>query len=753
MKKTIFNSVKIGLLVAGIILTTGYVKAGTYTAVASGNWSSSVTWGGTPAPFNLAAGDQVTIASGITVTMDSTVTMNGLLAQISVAGTLSSSNSTSLNIDIGTLAGAGTIAVGNVSLNGGSTFSFTGNLTAQTFTSSIIGLTSAANIKVNKTLALWDALSIQTGGTLNMAAGSTITIYGGQLNLGGGTLNLSASYNVKYVSASTTTGMELSGSGLNNVNINVGTGNTVTLGANLTTSDSLQFTSGTLVLNGNTLTINGAVTGTASLTGDANANLVVNTSGGIASSLSFTSGGQTLNNFTLNIGSGNSLAIASALTVNGTLNMNSGASLSIHGIALNVNGPLTGSGMFMVNSSSSLIVNTQSSVTAPIKLTGANIGNFTVNVGSGNTVSLGSDLTVAGTLNMQSGTLVLSNYNMFVMGDIAASGSGLISSTASSNVTISTATSPSGVLAFSSTGNVVNNLTVSVGGLGKVVMGSDVIIQGMLNFTSGYISTGSYNVQVAASGSIKGMSSTSYVITAPSGQLTLNVSTSSTATYPVGTGSYYFPASISLNAGSPSGTVGVNVSQGVYSQGTTGVDISANQPLVNATWLFETNISSGLNYSMVLSWPSSAEVNGFMHVSDYIAHYTAGNWDVNTFSSATASGSGMFSLQRNNLSSMSPFAVFDSSTSPSGVNEIADNNQFQVYPNPASDNIYVKNTFTSGELVYADIVNICGQTISTTRMENSSITTIPVKNLVTGVYFIRLYNDHMNIVEKFIKAE
>lgn len=80
MKNKISSS-KIGFIIVVALLGSNFARAaGTFTAAASGNWSSSATWGGTPPPFTLAAGDQVTIGSGITVTMDSNVNVNGLLA-------------------------------------------------------------------------------------------------------------------------------------------------------------------------------------------------------------------------------------------------------------------------------------------------------------------------------------------------------------------------------------------------------------------------------------------------------------------------------------------------------------------------------------------------------------------------------------------------------------------------------------------------------------------------------------------------
>jgi len=87
MKKSIRNPAKMGLLMASFMLAGGIVSGQTYIASASGDWSSSLTWGGTPPPFALTAGETVTIDPGVTVTMDQNVIVNGTIDIL--GGTLS----------------------------------------------------------------------------------------------------------------------------------------------------------------------------------------------------------------------------------------------------------------------------------------------------------------------------------------------------------------------------------------------------------------------------------------------------------------------------------------------------------------------------------------------------------------------------------------------------------------------------------------------------------------------------------------
>ncbi|HSY76795.1 MAG TPA: hypothetical protein VK890_08060, partial [Bacteroidia bacterium] len=60
MKTKLYNSAKIGLTLLAATLSGGFASGATFTAVASGNWSSSATWGGSAPAFKLGVIDQVT---------------------------------------------------------------------------------------------------------------------------------------------------------------------------------------------------------------------------------------------------------------------------------------------------------------------------------------------------------------------------------------------------------------------------------------------------------------------------------------------------------------------------------------------------------------------------------------------------------------------------------------------------------------------------------------------------------------------
>lgn len=592
--KNILNSKTAGVItITLLIFITSLSYGATFTAIASGNWSSTTTWGGSVPPSNITS-DQVIIPSGVNVTMDNNVTLNGAIAVLNVEGTLSSASSTALTIMAGTVSGTGTIHAGSLTCETAAVLSFTGSITANTLVCNALNLLVAADIMVSQSLQLGSGiLNLQTGSSLDVGTNATIVVSGGAITLSGGTVGLSGLYNVSYISASSIAGVELTGSGLNDVSVNVGPANTVTLSGNLN---------------------------------------------------------------------------------------------------------------------------------------------------------------VSGTLYLTTGTLVLAGHNLTITGNLASSGTGNISSTVSSDISISTPASLSGVLTFSSSGNAVNNFTVSIGGDGSVTLGSDIMVQGILNLVSGYLNTGNYNVEIGMSGSISGGANTSYVITGMNGSLSMHLTAGAPVAtiFPVGTSTHLCPTAVLLNSGSASGQVYVGVAANVYAQGTSGVDISATQPVVDATWFIHSDITSNLNMLLTLMWEASAEVNAFDRNAAYISHNVSGSWDAVTTASANIESSGMYSMSRNSITSLSPFAVFDQNTIPTAVaDEPADLIAFDIYPNPAADFVNVKYP-TPTIPTYIEVVNILGAKLYSARLTRTNMI-IPVEKYLPGNYFIRIYNDNMSTVKKFVK--
>jgi hypothetical protein len=749
MKKSIKNPTKIGMLLASFMLVCSIVSATTYTAVLSGNWSASATWGGTAPPFTLSTTDQVIIPLTFTVTMDQNVTLNGALSSINVLGTLSASPFIMLDVISGTLSGAGSINAANIVLGAAAIVTSTGAIVADSINDAIATLNTTAQITFYNVLNLSGVLTMDAAGVLTAGANSNIIISGGNIALSGGLLALTADYTVKYINSSALAGLELTGTGLGTVTIDVPPADTVALVADAILTDSLKFIGGILKLNGFNLTTSSQITGPVAIAGNILSSVTINTPIGLSNAIGFIKGFQNLDNLTVNVGVGNSVAISSPVTVNGILMIATGSALNISNEALTVAGNLTGTGMMDVNALSKLAFTGIATVTGDVTLSGIMLGKLTENIGAAKTLTLVTALNVD-TLDLMSGTLVLNGNNLSVNADVTAAGTGLILSSSKSNISVTTANAVTGPLTFALLGDSINNMTVTIGNAGSVKLGSDLNIKGTLSFVTGYVDLDSNNLQMAKAAVISGANKTAYIITSGGGNLIMSANLSKIDTFQVGTLANYLPAITSLNISSDTGTIGLSVSPEVYSHGTTGVVISAFQPMVNATWFFQNNIGAGINANMTLAWTASAEVNGFANTWDYISHYSSMWDDIGDSMNAIVSG-GLMSITRANITSMSPFAVFDKKTVTTSVNEVSKTNgDFIIYPNPVSENLYVKNTTGITGLVNVEIYNTLGQMVSSFQMTDE-VNAVPVNNLTTGTYLIRFYNDNMEVVQKFSK--
>ncbi|HRC33138.1 MAG TPA: T9SS type A sorting domain-containing protein [Bacteroidia bacterium] len=88
-------------------------------------------------------------------------------------------------------------------------------------------------------------------------------------------------------------------------------------------------------------------------------------------------------------------------------------------------------------------------------------------------------------------------------------------------------------------------------------------------------------------------------------------------------------------------------------------------------------------------------------------------------------------------------------TGPVGISEIANTTNANVFPNPATDKIFVK---TNNATQY-EIVNVTGQSIAKQQIVYTGANlTIDVRNLQSGIYFLRLIqNDGTLSTNKFVK--
>lgn len=807
----------------------------TYTAVASGSYSSSATWsGGMVPPQTISLLDQVDIGSGYTVTFDQNIIVSaGLATGLDVDGSLVSANNAALIVQSGNLTGSGTIDVDSLSLGIASGFTFTGTIIADDFSSVALNSTTVADVTVNGQLWLNGALDFLANSSLTMGNNATIVITDGVFTNSGGTLNLTGNYNVVYNGSALTAGLELSGSGLQSFTVDLDNNtDMLTLAADLNVKGTLSLLSGRLVLNGNDLTIgadgdisasgtgtvvstsssniiinaNGGTAGSLQFSGSANAvngftvnvgagsqtgiegtltiagelmltsgtlnfsgtnlrldgtlsgsgmlyansasNLNITSTSGLSTDLNFAAGGQVVNNLTINTASGTSVGLASALVVDGDLLVNAGTQFDITGVSLTLNDGFSGTGTFTTNSTTDLILNVSNS--GSLNITGVNgsVGTLAFN-GQGHTLTLTGDLTVNTNLSLQNGVISLDGNDLVIAGGITAGGSGALASNSQSNLSIITTTALAGGLTFTNNNN-VNDFIVNIGTGNTLDLNSDVDVDGELQLLSGVLNIEDNDINLQTGATLMGGSDSSYVNTSAGGSLNMQLTANTAATFAVGTDNNYAPAWVELNNGSASGNVGVSVMPEVMAEGTTGGDVSVSQPVVDATWHVTSSISANLNLDLKVMWSTDMEVNGFDRANAYVSHYVNADWDATADMAATTEANGMFSLRRDGLTSLSPFAVFDESTVVTGIKEAANTLQFLMFPNPASTNMIINCPEANSENLMVDIMNIQGGIVRSYNITSDNYS-IPVADLASGSYIARVYNAKVNGVQKFTK--
>lgn len=329
---------------------------------------------------------------------------------------------------------------------------------------------------------------LTVNGTLTLAAGSVMNINNGTLELRGGvsgTGTLSGGADAELILAGTAGNVTVAFSGdqrVSELSIDK-SGRIATINSNLTVLNDLEVTNGTLALGANTtLTLSGDIELDQPIRGATTANLVVNGSGEIDGNFTFAASYRDLASLTLNR-SGDDFILGSALTVGGAVTITDGT-ICLNGNTLNINGAASLSGGFICSSSTSSLVFGGSGALSTIRFAVDNriINNLT-STRTGQTLTLGTELTVNGTLNVSS--LAIGANTLTVAGSVASTT--MLRGSGSSNLTF-TGTAAS-TLNFETGYQTLNQYTQTTGSA-VVTLGSSLAIGATVNQTVGSFAIG-----------------------------------------------------------------------------------------------------------------------------------------------------------------------------------------------------------------------------------------------------------------------
>ncbi len=615
------------LLLIGVVVFVGGVlgqTVGDYQTRASGNWNANTTWQVYTAGswVNCNSGDYPGVASGagtVNILNNHTVTITSnvpnSIGALSINGGGSDSyiqfnpgvsltvtgqtylNSNSNNDEKSITVDAGIFSTGSISSNSDSN----GDTRDAYIRISTGTVTVDGNIDLNST-SLRTYIRFTDNGTLNV--GGTITGGGITSTVGGGA-NAPTSGTVNYNNAAQTVG-------------------TYTYN-NLTLSGSgLKTTTG--------VTVNGIL----SMEGTATASVVPNYGTGATlqyagsalqtTGVEFPTSPSAIPNLTIN--NANGVNLNSSKTVSGSLDLKQG-SLSIGANTLTLSGTTTrnapGTGTITGNASGNISIGGTGAFGTLFFTGGSNtINNLTINRTASGTITLGTDLSVAGTLTSTAGTINTA-YNINI-NNTDACGAGVVNATAG---TITYSGTTQNIISGSYYILTKNNASATAS------LCSNIRINNILNVGAGIINLGTYNITISEGASITGAFSTSNMLqTSSTGMLIKegNASTDFTMVYPVGTVSNYTPMTISSLTATVAGTGSVSV-RAVAA-------VAPGPPAANSTdlqkyWSVTSNNLSAINANVNFVYNNPGEVGSGGNQTIYIPYlYSGAAWSMPAGSSA-----------------------------------------------------------------------------------------------------------------------
>lgn len=249
-------------------------------------------------------------------------------------------------------------------------------------------------------------------------------------------------------------------------------------------------------------------------------------------------------------------------------------------------------------------------------------------------------------LNIQSGA------SFFI--DLGATVSVMGNVTSQSNITGAGTLQMKGTAAQSIDmgGNTIPNLQID--NANNVSLSSDATIGSNLDFVNGKLLLDAASITLADAAGVSGYSSSSYLVTGGSGQVIKNNLGSTAFTYPVGFDvNTYNPITITQNGTAEN--LGVRCLQNVLNAGTSGTAFV--KEVVDASWVLTESTPGENDLSVSSSWTGSDELTGFNRNKTGLSHYDGSTWDMVSANTGAATGSGPYTISRNNITAVGTFAV------------------------------------------------------------------------------------------------
>lgn len=300
-----------------------------------------------------------------------------------------------------------------------------------------------------------------------------------------------------------------------------------------------------------------------------------------------------------------------------------------------------------------------------------------------------------------------------------------------------------GKVKFASGGNKLGLISLQLGGASHaaLTLENDLVVSSRISLGNGSINIKDNFLDVTRVGSV-GISfgnASSYIMMEPRGSVRVRTVNGGQAKLDIGTPNNYYPISFTAD-GNP---LRLSVEDGVKENGTSGSDIAASQPAINATWYLLDNSTVA---NMQLGWQTVSEKNGFDRNHCFVSKYSGGSWDRPLASGATLNNS-VYQAARNGNSTGGLYAIFDVNTTLS-IEEMLSYEHLALYPNPTNNMLYL--SYGGNGNATATVQSVSGKMVISTIITNGK-NEIDVSALQSGVYFLNIAIDGISTTRKFVK--
>ncbi|MBK7683964.1 MAG: T9SS type A sorting domain-containing protein [Bacteroidetes bacterium] len=112
-----------------------------------------------------------------------------------------------------------------------------------------------------------------------------------------------------------------------------------------------------------------------------------------------------------------------------------------------------------------------------------------------------------------------------------------------------------------------------------------------------------------------------------------------------------------------------------------------------------------------------------------------------------------FIFESDSFTSLDGFSLDDFSlTGSTSLNAISSESEFQIYPNPTNDFLYVNSLFEAKQTAEFKIYTVEGKEVFGDRLSFENETLIDVSNLKNGLYLLQIQSENGSVCSyKFIK--